>query len=226
VPAGEVPPTFRHDATIGLLSLASGGTDALSFLALGVFTSAMSGNATLLGIALGQHRLSDAARSVIAFAGYAAGVAFASALPPALANSRSRVVLLAEMALLAGFAALWPMQVHTLGSPPGLSPNSLPVLTALASAAMGMQAQAARGLRAQGIPTVVFTSTLTDIVGALTGIVLGRGKRRIEPRTWRQICAFGLYIAGAAAQGALALYYLPLAPVPAFACVLLACVLA
>jgi uncharacterized membrane protein YoaK (UPF0700 family) len=45
----------RHDLTLALLAFASGTTDVLSFLALsGVFTSAMTGNTALLGLAAGQ----------------------------------------------------------------------------------------------------------------------------------------------------------------------------
>ena len=212
---------MRRDAAIGLLSLAAGGTDALSLLALGVFTSAMSGNAILLGIALGQGSLSGASRSALAFAGYALGVAVASAI-----GARTRLTLLGEAVVLAAFATLWPLQVQAVHFPIALSPGFLPALTVLAGAAMGMQAQAARQLGAAGINTVVFTSTLTDIVGALTAIALGRTARRITPRTSRQIGAFVLYIAGAAALDALALHGLSLAPLATFACVLLAAALA
>lgn len=208
---------MRRDAAVGLLSLAAGGTDALSLLALGVFTSAMSGNAILLGIALGQGSLSGASRSALAFGGYAAGVAVASAM-----GSRTRLVLLAEAVLLGTFAGLWPVQVHVIRFPIALSPGFLPVLTAVAGAAMGMQAQAARRMNAHGINTVVFTSTFTDIVGTLTASALGRTARRLTPRTIRQIGAFVLYIAGAAGLDALALHDLPLAPLATFACVLLA----
>lgn len=211
---------MRRDAAIGLLSLAAGGTDALSLLALGVFTSAMSGNAILLGIAVGQGSLPGASRSALAFGGYAAGVAVASAM-----GSRTRTVLLAEAALLGAFAGLWPVQVYAIRFPIALSPAFLPVLTIMAGAAMGLQAQAARRMSAHGINTVVFTSTLTDIVGALTAIALGRVPRKVTPRTMSQIGAFVLYIAGAAALDALALHDLPLAPLATFACVLLAAVL-
>ncbi len=212
---------MRRNAALGLLSLASGGVGALSFLALGVFTSPMSGNAVLLGIALGQGRLSDASRSLLAFAGYAAGVVAA-----AMGGSWTpRRVLLAEAVLLGGFATLWPLLVETIHFPLALSPTSFPALILLAGAAMGMQARAARRLNAPGINTVVFTSTLTDIVAALTAALLGRTQRKIEAKTWQQIGAFLLFIAGAGALGALATHDLAVAAVPAFACVLLAAML-
>lgn len=213
---------MRRNAVLGLLSLASGGVDALSFLALGVFTSAMTGNAALLGIALGQARLADASRSVLAFAGFAVGVAAASAAQ----KWRPRSILLVETALLGGFAGLWPLLVTSLHSPTALSPNSLPGLTVLAGVAMGMQSAVARRLDAPGVNTVVFTTTLTEIVAALTGAAVGHASRRIEAKTWRQIGAFLLYLAGAVGLAALGFHDLALAAAPIAGCVLLAALLA
>lgn len=214
------PPALKRDGVILLLSLASGGMDALSFLALGVFTSAMTGNAALFGLALGQSRMSNASRSALAFAGFAAGVALASAMP-----SRPRLVLFAEAALLGAFAALWPQRVPAIYAPIALSQAFLPELILLAGVAMGMQSRTARRLNAPGVNTVVFTSTLTEIVGALTDAALGRAPRRIRPQTWRQIGAFVSYVAGAGCLGALAVADFKLAAIPALACVLLAATL-
>ena len=60
-------------------SFAAGSMDAIGFLTLGnVFTSAMSGNAILLGLALGQGRISAATHSLAAFVGYVVGVVAAT----------------------------------------------------------------------------------------------------------------------------------------------------
>ena len=77
------PPKERLEAVdvgLALLSFASGSMDALAFFKLSeVFPSAMTGNTALLGLALGQGHLTQASRPFIAFAGFLAGAALASA---------------------------------------------------------------------------------------------------------------------------------------------------
>ena len=211
---------ISQDVLLGLLSLASGGTDALSFYALGVFTSAMTGNTVLFGLSLGKGRLADASDPLIAFAAYGVGVMFASLFgvttaPAAEERRPVRRALLAETVMLGIFAGVWVARVE------------LPVSTALARAlipmagiAMGLQAAIAGKQNRPGINTVVFTSTLTAIVGALTDAA--RGRKRLHLDTIRQIAAFSLYLASAAGTGWLASHDVTLAAVPPFAWVVLA----
>ncbi len=68
------------DVALALLSFAAGAMDALAFFSLGeVFPSAMTGNTALLGLALGQGHLTRASRPFVAFVGFLAGGALASA---------------------------------------------------------------------------------------------------------------------------------------------------
>ncbi len=214
----------RQDGILGLLSVAAGGIDALSFFALGAFTSAMSGNTILFGLALAQGKLRAASSSLLAFTGYVLGVAAATPLGVSAARPKPsralRRALLVEAALLAAFAALWAARVE-IPVPPMLQRG----LLLLAGTAMGLQSATARKINAPGINTVVFTSTLTAIVGALADAALRWPPRRVQPETWRQIAAFVLYLAGAAGVGRLALQDVTLAAVPPFACVLLALIL-
>ncbi|HJS85090.1 MAG TPA: YoaK family protein [Acetobacteraceae bacterium] len=215
----------RQDAILVLLSLAAGGIDALSFFALGAFTSAMSGNTILLGLALAQGKIKAASSSLFAFAGYIVGVTAATPLgvsaPHAEAARVLRRALVSEAVLLAAFAALWGAEVEV--PVPGTLQRGLLVLAGIA---MGLQAATARKLNAPGINTVVFTSTLTAIVGALCDAAWYQEARRIRAETWRQIAAFVFYLAGAAAIGLLALQDVTLAAMPPFACVLVAVLLA
>ncbi len=212
---------MRREAAILLLCLTAGGIDALSFLALGVFTSAMTGNAALLGVALGEASLADASRAALAFGAFAAGVALTAIGP----GASPRRWLAAESALLAGFAILWPLQVHVIHPTNALAAASLPGLIVLAGVAMGVQSATARRLGASGVNTVVFTSTITEAIGALIAAALGRAPRRIEARTGRQIGAFILYLAGAGGMAALGVRFVAAAPLPALAGVVLAALL-
>jgi uncharacterized membrane protein YoaK (UPF0700 family) len=213
-----------QDAILVLLSVAAGGIDALSFFALGAFTSAMSGNTILLGLALAQGKIRAASSSLFAFAGYVLGVAAATPLgvsaPHAEPPRVLRRALLVEAALLVTFAALWAAGVE-LPVPETLQRG----LLVLAGTAMGLQSATARKLNAPGVNTVVFTSTLTAIMGALSDAAWYWEARRIRPETWRQIAAFLFYLGGAAGIGLLALQDITLAALPPFGCVLAAVLL-
>src|SRR5262249_37245042 len=65
-----------RDSLVVLLTLTTGAVDAASFLALGtVFSSVITGNLVLLGVAAGTGRAELAVHSGVAMAGYVAGVA-------------------------------------------------------------------------------------------------------------------------------------------------------
>lgn len=94
----------RENALLFLLSSAAGSIDALSFIGYGVFTSAMSGNTVLLGIAVARLHLGPAVYSAVALAGYVLGAFVGTVFGDA--GRQLRWLLLAEVVLLAGFAAL------------------------------------------------------------------------------------------------------------------------
>ena len=69
------------DLGLALLALASGSSDAVAFLTFGnVFTSAMTGNTALLGIAVSRGHLSDALLGLLALTGFIVGAATAAAV--------------------------------------------------------------------------------------------------------------------------------------------------
>ncbi|MHB1305074.1 MAG: YoaK family protein [Acidiphilium sp.] len=195
------------DRIIGALTFASGAADVFAFTQFHeIFTSAMTGNTALLGLALGRGHLLAAARALAALAGFGLGgiagalIGDAGTPPPA---SRVRRLLAVEIAILAVVALFWIVLPHPVYHAP------LYALIVAAAAAMGVQSVAARVIDLPGLPTVVFTSTLTMIL-----IALARGLRalvrrdkdaeRLPPITARQSAAMALYIAGAAVSGALA----------------------
>jgi len=190
----------RRDLILGLLAVASSATDVIAFVKLQqVFTSAMTGNTALLGLALGQGHLFAAIHSIVALAGYIAGVALAAALP--LRNARRDLLLLLgiEGAFLGGFFVQWLVVDFPL------SGAWLYSLIATSAMGMGVQSVAARKVNLDGIPTVVFTSTLTSIVITLMHAGMRRGSISIFTAK-RQLLAFLVYGCGAAMTAALLLY--------------------
>ena len=80
--AGQSSPAARQLTLAAvLLTIGTGGTDVLSFTRLGgVFTSVMTGNLVLLGLAAARTSAGLAGRTAISITGYALGVAAAARL--------------------------------------------------------------------------------------------------------------------------------------------------
>ncbi len=151
-----------------VLAWAAGSLDAIGYLGLGqVFTANMTGNAVLLGLALGRGEGLAALRSVVALGGYALGVAIGATIlskdrermdwPPSVTNA-----VFLEGIVLATFTIAW----HALGVP---RPEEWVYgLIALSAVAMGIQSAAVRRLNVPGIVTTYITGTLTSLVSGLT----------------------------------------------------------
>jgi len=224
-PSPSSPERFTPaDLGLALLALASGSSDAISFLTFGnVFTSAMTGNAALLGMAVSRGRLSDAFLGFSALIGFIVGAATAAAV----SEYRGEVGLVRglrplfalEMGYLACFALVWIIVRH----PPEGSPVF--ALIVLSAAAMGIQSIAARRINAPGINTIVFTTTLVSIITSTTSAVVRRARPVVSFATLRQIGMFFTYAIGVIIAGVLRRHeldwvaFLPLVSVVgAFAC--------
>ena len=209
------------------LTFASGAADVTSFTRLGdVFTSVMTGNIVLWGLAAARGSLTLFGHTAVSIAGYIAGVAGATWIAHGLRAAASpdqdqgqasvppeHVVgaLLAELALLAGFTAGWMVC--------GASPAGwvqLCLLAALA-AAMGVQSCAVRDMGLAEVSTTYLTGTLTGLVASLArpGQDTPHGLRRFG-------VLMGL-VAGASLCGLLvatAADLVPLLPLGALVCTL------
>jgi len=179
-----------------VLTIGTGATDVASFTRLGdVFTSVMTGNLVLLGLAIGELSGALATHAVVAFAGYMTGVAIGARLVPAGQapgapwHRALPAGLLVELVLLAGFTVGWEL---TGGAPSGAAQL---VLLAVLAAAMGTQSAAALGFGAR-VSTTYLTGTLTGVVAAW--VTPGR-RERLQGREMLLILALA---AGAAAGGA------------------------
>lgn len=192
------------DIGMGFLAIAAGSSDVIAFLTLGhVFASAMTGNTALLGIAIGGGAFVEAVKPLLALAGFVAGAVLASAVyRPGDSTARQRtalrILLFLEIVCFAAFAILW------LGAERPPAGSALFALILLGSVGMGIQGIAAKIIKAPGINTIVFTSTVVSIVHAVTEILLGRVRDPgVKRATGRQIAVFGAYALGVLMAGIL-----------------------
>jgi uncharacterized membrane protein YoaK (UPF0700 family) len=206
-PTSDAPQraTRARDVLVVVLTLTTGATDAVTYLRLGnVFSSVITGNLTLLGVAASQHSVSHALNSGLALGGYGLGVLLGGAIAGTPARGQPAwprqvtVAMAAELALLAGFSAGW---LAAGGHPAG---GLRFVLLMVAAAAMGMQAAAVR--RLGRMSTTYLTSTLTGILQALA--------IRRWPSEWQRSTGILIAMVAGAVFGALAAIRLP-AAVPA-----------
>ena len=185
-----------RDGLLVLLTLTTGAVDASCFLHLGnVFSSVITGNLVLLGVAAATHSSSLAIHSGTALAGYMAGVIIGAPVATRRASDGETwplsvtVTLAAEFCVLAGFSVGWEL---TGGSPGG--PVRLLLIAALA-VAMGIQSAAVRELG--GMSTTYLTGTLTALITDL--VTRDRG-----PGFARSLGVLAAIVSGAVAGGLVA----------------------
>ena len=196
LPGGPPPGAVRYrDVLLVVLALTTGALDAVTFVRLGkVFSSVITGNLALLGVAAGRTDAALALNAGLALAGYAGGVLLGALI--AGTPERGQPVwpvqvsyaLATETGLLAAFSGEW---LAAGGHPGGASRVALLVL---AAAAMGLQSVAVR--RLGQISTTYLTSTLTAL---LTGLALRR-----KPEGWARSAGILVTAVAGAALGTLA----------------------
>jgi uncharacterized membrane protein YoaK (UPF0700 family) len=164
------------------LTFISGAMDVVSFTRLGsVFTSVMTGNIVLFGLAVARGSLTLASHTVVSVAGYIVGVAGGTLIAYRATTAGGdksgeqesqgaqagtlpgHVIwpLLTELTLLAGFAVGWEISG---ASPAGWAQFCL---LAAAAAAMGVQSSAVRDMGLTDVSTTYLTGTLTVLVSSL-----------------------------------------------------------
>jgi uncharacterized membrane protein YoaK (UPF0700 family) len=210
------PPPAYLEYVLCLTAFAAGAVDVISFVRLGgIFASAMTGNLAFLGIYLARLSFYSAAGSAIGLCGFTTGAALGHSLTRDRPRADSLNILLGiELLLLAGVVLFWFPVGHKNGS------LAADFLIALLSVSMGLQSIVGKKINLSNIPTVVFTSTLTNLVIGLTDAL--RSEKFVLPRdTRRQAASFFLYFFGALAAGAMAyldfavLVFLPVAAIAA-----------
>jgi uncharacterized membrane protein YoaK (UPF0700 family) len=199
------------ERVLGATAFAAGAVDVITFAKLGgILASAMTGNLAFMGYYLGRFSFASALGSAIALLGFVMGGSVGTLLGRGRGRDAAlRLLLAAEVVLLAGAVALWLATAHGVES---VSRYGVIVLLAVS---MGLQSIVGKRVNLSNIPTVVFTSTLTNIVIALTEMAAS-GRFSVPADTRRQTVSFLLYFVGALAAGfavhfhALVLIFLPL----------------
>jgi uncharacterized membrane protein YoaK (UPF0700 family) len=180
------------------LTFGTGAMDVASITRLGgVFSSVMTGNLVLLGLAAARLSGELAAHTVLAFAGYVIGAAVGTwiAGPPRPREQTWPVAvtltLVVELAVLGVFSTGWEL---THGQPTG-GPQL--VLVVVATLGMGLQSAAVRGL-GTSVSTTYLTGTLTGVVASL----VAKQRRHID---YRGVAVLTAVVVGAAVGGVLIL---------------------
>ena len=152
-----------------MLSVVAGSADAAGFMGIGhVFTSNMTGNLVLLGIACGQSQWSAALKTVYVLVMFTFGAAVGGRLARQLPDQAWRKLLVRiltlESVLLISFAICWAL----------ISEKGRAVqfywLIPLLSIAMGLQSAVMNRLTIAGVTNTAITGTLTNVAVGLESL--------------------------------------------------------
>jgi uncharacterized membrane protein YoaK (UPF0700 family) len=179
-----------RDGLVVVLALTAGAIDAVTFVRLGsVFSSVITGNLALLGLAAGERHGALAVNSGLALAAYAVGVLAGGALAGPREGEQpvwprqTTMTMAAELVVLAAFSVGW---LAADGHPSGGVRMTLLTLTAVA---MGLQSAAVR---------LLGQMSSTYLTSTLIGIFQSLGARR-EPQDWQRSTGVLIaFVAGAA----------------------------
>ena len=195
---GRVPgePTLVRDALVVVLTFVSGATDALGFVRLGnVFTSVMTGNMVLLGVAAGRQQAALALHAGDAFVGFVVGALVGARVAgrpveaqPMWPRAVSRALAVELLAFIV-VAAWW----EAVGGHP--TTDTTYALLAVNAVALGIQSSAIIRFGVAGLSSTYLTGTLTTFVASLA--------TRSGPFPRRSLALLVSVVVGAALGGVL-----------------------
>lgn len=208
---------LRVDWILFSTAFAAGAVDIIGFTNLGgVFASAMTGNFALLAYHVAQNNSRSAIGSIVALAGFVAGCIAGFVMRRGRTERNTLELLLgAEMVLLLGFAlySFFGPHVATGTNAPPVAAARLQIVTL--AVAMGLQAVVGQMV---SLSTIVFTTTLTRLVGGITDAVIN-GSTGVLKDVKVQIALVASYLLGAllagvlSVQGVNAVVFLPIGAV-------------
>jgi uncharacterized membrane protein YoaK (UPF0700 family) len=196
----DLPRPTPAESVLLLTAFAAGTVDVVSFSTLGgVFASAMTGNFAVLAYYLAQGDTAKALGSIVALAGFVVGCALGVLQRRGRVANQALTLLLSVESGLLLFFAITSLFTPTLASGPS---DHLDIL--LLAAAMGFQAIIGQTLSQT---TIVFTTTLTKLVGTLADAFANHDSLRlIDVRL--QVSVVVSYLFGALLAGALIVHEL------------------
>ena len=189
-----------------LLSVVAGSADAAGFMSGHVFTSNMTGNLVLLGIACGQGQWHDAGKTFYVLALFLIGAILGSRMgrcfPDAAWKKLMKRLLTIEALLLLAFAIYWAFI-----SEAARTAHFLWLVLPLALA-MGLQSAAMNRLTVVGVTSTAMTGTLTSFAAGLETVWFhgSNAEIGIRRRIKKQLVVILLYCGAAAAEGFLIFY--------------------
>jgi uncharacterized membrane protein YoaK (UPF0700 family) len=201
----------NHPLDILLLTLVAGSADALGYLNLGkVFTSNMTGNVVLMGIALSEGRGTDTGRSLFAFLAFIVGNCLGAWISTRVDQKE---ISSASLTGVIGMEAVILMAYAFLSAllPPERQLEIAYPLIALLGLSMGLQSAAVYRMGTPGVTTTAITGTLTTLLTGLMKMITLLPATSPENRG--KPSSFGLqslviltYCGGAAVSGLLRLH--------------------
>lgn len=190
-----------------LLSMVAGSADAAGFMSSHVFTSNMTGNLVLLGIAGSQGQWQDAGKTFYVLVLFVIGVIWGGRLarpfPDTAWQKLMKRLLAVETFLLLTFAVYWAFISEAARTTQFLW-LALPL-----ALAMGLQSAAMNRLTIGGVTNTAMTGTLTSFAVGLGSIWFnGAGTEpEIRRRIKKQLAVILLYCGAAAAEGLLIFHF-------------------
>lgn len=168
--------SFWFDLMLILLASVAGSIDVMSYYRLDhVFTANMTGNTILLGLSIGQGKLSNSLHSLAALAGFITGAVLGAFIVENTKRSWSYYVILSlsiEFVIIFVLALIWFEESNPLNT------TILYISILLSAIAMGMQSATVRHLNIPGVVTTFITGTITSIgMSAVKGLKNGFKKR-------------------------------------------------
>ncbi len=190
---------FTHvDAILMVTAFAAGTVDVISFATLGgVFASAMTGNFALLAYYVAQSDAQLAMGSVVALSGFVLGCALGVLQRRSREQAQALTLLLTTEGGLLLFFALYAMWTPHVAHAPS---DHLQIL--VLAVAMGVQAVIGQTI---SLTTIVFTTTLTKLVGTIADS-LANGDARGLKDVKIQSSVVVSYLFGALLAGALVVH--------------------
>lgn len=178
-------------------AFAAGAVDIIGFASLGgVFASAMTGNLALLAYHVAQGNTRSAIGSVIALLGFVLGCVIGFRLRRGRSERTTVNLLLgSEAGLLALFAIYCLSGLQT-----GVPTSRLQIV--ILAVAMGLQAVVGQMV---SLSTIVFTTTLTRLVGSITDWI-STADRSPPKDAGVQITLLASYLLGAVLAGVLVVH--------------------